>query len=201
MSSITEICNLALSHLGVGTPISNIQTEKTEEAQACGLNYEFALGFMLRTYHWPFFSKTINLALVEEDPTIEWGYSYRVPNDCARLVRLISGQTFDTPETRIKYVISHDDSGLLIYTNQPNAQAEYVINDPDPRFFPFDFTLALSYKLATLIAPRVTGGDVFKITERCNTLFDRHVSRALATSQNESNPYTNDESGFERCRR
>jgi hypothetical protein len=166
MSSKVEISNLALSHVGVGKHISNIETEKTEEATTCKLMYPVALGYLLENYRWPKFVQTPTLALVSENPTSEWAFAYRRPNDAARILRLVSGYKVDTPETRILFTEANDDAGTLIYTDQPEAQAEIVIKDPDPRFFSSSFAMALSYKLAILIAPRLAGGDVFQISER-----------------------------------
>lgn len=200
MSSKTEICNLALSHVGVGNQISNLENEKSEEANTLKLMYPFALGYLLRNYRFPYFTKTVTLALVEEDPTSEWAYSYRMPNESARVLRIISGFKIDTPETRVQFTISSDESGYLIYTAQQEAQAEIVVNDPDPKFFPDDFTLALSYKLGMLICPRLSGGDVFKISERLSGFFDMYLRRALATAQNEEQLPQNETSGLEAAR-
>lgn len=200
MASVVEICNIALSHVGVGNLISNLETEKSEEATTCKLMYSIALGFMLRNYRWPYFTKTVTLALVSQNPTMEWAYAYRVPNDAARVLRLISGYKIDTQETRVKYTQAQDSSGYLIYTDQPQAQADIIVNNPDPNFFPDDFTLALSYKLAMLICPRLSGGDVFKITERLGAYFDLYLRRALATSQNEEELPINQMSSFEAVR-
>lgn len=200
MASKVEICNLALSHVGAGKQISNLETEKTEEASTLRLMYPFALGFLLRNYRWPYFTKVVTLALVEEDPTEEWAYSYRMPNSAARVLRIISGFKVDTPDTRVLFTQSSDDSGYLIFTDQEEAQAEIIDADPDPRFFPDDFTLALSYKLGMLICPRISGGDVFKITERLGNYFDLYLRRALATSQNEEQLPVSEMSSFERVR-
>ncbi len=200
MSSEAEICNLALSHVGVGNQIANLDTEKSEEAITCKLMYPFALGYMLRNYRWPYFTKTVTLALVNSNPNIEWMYAYRVPNESARILRILSGYKIDTPETRVKYTQAQDDIGYLILTDQPQAQADIVVNNPDPKFFPDDFTLALSYKLAMLICPRLSGGDVFKITERVTGLFDLYLRRALATTQNEEELPANEISSLQAAR-
>jgi len=54
MSSKTEISNMALSHLGVGYEIQNIETEQSQEATACRRYYDIALQTTLTDYPWPF---------------------------------------------------------------------------------------------------------------------------------------------------
>ena len=200
MPSKTEIVNLGISHIGVGNLISNIDTEKSEEAAAAKLAFNYALGELLRSHRFPYFTKYPYLALVEESPNLEWAYSYRIPNESAQVIRLVSGMKVDTPDTRVKYTQAIDDEGLLILTDQRDAQAEIIINNPDPRFYPYDFSMCLSYRIGQLLCPRLAGADVFKITERLGMSFDKYLSRAIATGQNEEERATNDISGFQAAR-
>ena len=72
MASKTEIANLALSHLGVGKEIGNLDTEKTEEAVAMRRFYESARDATLRDFPWPFATRMVALALVASPPTQWW---------------------------------------------------------------------------------------------------------------------------------
>ena len=47
MASSTEIANLALSHLGNGTEIADLETERSSEASACRRFYDVALAQVL----------------------------------------------------------------------------------------------------------------------------------------------------------
>jgi hypothetical protein len=197
----TEICNLALSHAGVGKLISNVTTERSEEASVLKLMYPVSLGFLLRTYRFPYLEKTAALALVEEDPNDEWGFSYQYPNGAERIIRILSGFVADSSETKVNFTQGYTSTGRVIYTNQEEAQAQYVVSNPDPKYFPSDFKMAFSYHLASLVTPRLSGGDVMKITERLDSFFQFYISRCMAVAQNEETLPKVTESGFEGARR
>ncbi|HEY2851133.1 MAG TPA: hypothetical protein VGI97_14740 [Gemmatimonadaceae bacterium] len=129
------ICNMALTHLAVGKRIASL-TEKSAEARACSNFYDQTKDEVLRDFAWPFATKTVTLALVEQQPTFEWGYAYRVPIDCLAARRILNGNIsvapfpnsfsaagpYATPaarimtaQTRIPYRLMADDSGELIY--------------------------------------------------------------------------------------
>lgn len=188
MSSDTEISNMALSHLGVGYEIQNLETEQSQEAAACRRYFEIALKTTLTDSTWPFANATASLALVEEEPNTEWGYSYRYPVDCLHATRILSGYRNDTHDSKIPYKISKDSAGKLIFSDIENAVLEYVSYVEDPQFYPADFTLALSYKLAFLIAPRVTAGDPFGVREQIARLYEAAISNAKRNAANEERP-------------
>lgn len=185
MASETEICNMALSHLGVGKEIANLDTEASQEASACRRFYDLARDATLRGFNWPFANVTTTLALVETDPNDEWAYSYRYPSDCLKLIKLLSGTRNDTRASRVPYKIAQDNSGKIILTDIEDAQVEYLLLEDDPSMYPSDFLIALSYRLAAFIAPRVTGGDPFKLGDRAMQMFDLEMSTARATAINE----------------
>jgi len=200
MNTPTSISNLAISHIGQGKSVSNIDTEKSVEANACKIYYPLALDFMLRTYRIPAFIRNVSLAMVSTNPSMDWRYAFRLPNDCARVWRINSGYKVDTEETKIPFTMSSDDSGMLLLADIETASIEYSINNPNPRFFTSDFVMALSYKLAEMIAPLLTSGDVFKITERMERRFATYSSRLMATTQNEGVSPEIKTSGFARSR-
>jgi len=234
MSSETEICNMALSHIGVGKEIANLDTERSQEASACRRYYENLRDKVLRDFRWPFATKFVELALIEETPTIEWRFSYRYPTDCVKMIRILSGgnpsvastnvnlifrsspnsitaltskniiqqDNFtslnftrnDTRQSRVPYRILKDDSGLILYTDMINAQAEYIERVTDPSFYPPDFELAFSYLLAAHIAPRLTGGDPFKMRGEALQLYLNIINKAKVHALNEQQDDINPDS-------
>ncbi|MCK5236261.1 MAG: hypothetical protein KAR06_04670, partial [Deltaproteobacteria bacterium] len=60
-----------------------------------------------------------------------------------------------------------------------------TVNTDDPQFYPEDFTLAFSYYLAHLMAPRLTGGDQFKRGDKALELYQFEISRAVSRGANE----------------
>ena len=183
-----SISNLAISHLGVTKQIANLETEKSEESRACRRFFTTARDKCLRDFSWPFASKIAALALIEEDPNDEWAYSYRYPSDCLEFKRILSGTRQDTRQSRVPYKISQDDAGLLIFSDQEDAEAEYTMRTDQPELYPPDFTVALSFLLAHYIAPSLTNGDPFKMGERALKMYLYEISRAQANAGNEEQP-------------
>jgi hypothetical protein len=200
MASSTEICNMALSHLGVGKEINNLTTESSEEAGACRRFYDMAQDRVLRAANWPFATKIIALNLIEEDPNDEWEYSYRYPNDCIFFRKILSGTRNETRQSRVPYRVAYDSTGRIIFTDTENAEAEYTLRVTDPDKYPPDFTMAFSLLLAHLIAPRLTAGDPFKMGERAFKLYQMEIDTAKANSFNEEQPEQEPSSELERAR-
>jgi hypothetical protein len=192
MSSRTEISNLALSNIGVGKPIANIDTEQSEAAEACRRWFEFSKEAVLEDLDWSFATEYAVLNLIEEQPTIgsftEWQYSYRYPVGAVSIRRILSGTRNDTSETRIPFHIMKDSAGKLVRTDQQNAVVEYTDNVADPSFFSPSFNISLSFQLAYYISPRLTKGDPFKLQPRMLELYDLELKRAKKHNINEQVP-------------
>lgn len=195
MASITDICNMAISHLGISKDIANVTTEQSAEAKACRRFYDIAREAVLKDYNWPFATKVAVLNLVESNPNDEWTYSYRYPSDCLYARRILSGFRDDTELTRIPYKITQDDTGILIYTDRQDAELEYTLNTDNYDIFSADFKLALSYRLAHYIAARLTAGDPYSLGDKCLQKYVLEIQKASANAFNEdksSLPLTTD---------
>ena len=76
MLNNTDVCNMALAHLGKGR-IANID-EQTEQARQCKLFYETTKKQLLREYTWGFAKRIMKLAeLTDESPYWEYLYAQR----------------------------------------------------------------------------------------------------------------------------
>lgn len=199
-ASITDICNMALGHLGSSLEIANYETENSQEARACRRYFEPARDTTLKKFPWPFATQFYTLGLVEEDPTTEWAFSYRYPSDTLQFRRLLSGTRNDTRQSRVPYRVVKDSAGLLIYTDCEDAVGEYTVRVSNASFYPVDFTLALSYLLASMIAPQITSGDQFKLGEKALKMWDFEINQARADAWNEQQDEEVPESEFVRAR-
>jgi len=201
-SSETEIANLALRHLGISKEIANLETEQSNEATAMRRFYDEARDNVLNAFKWPFATRCQALALIEEDPTTEWAFSYRYPVNCVRFLRILSGIRNDSRQTRTPYRIVNDTTGqgLLIYTDMEDAVGEFVYREDNPAQYPADFTMSLSYLLAHYASPSLTKGDQFSLGRRALQLFEIEVSKAEARAANEEQAEEDPESEFIRER-
>jgi hypothetical protein len=114
--------------------------------------------------------------------------------------RILSGIRNDNRQSRVPFRIVRDVSGRLIYTDAEDAVIEYTRDETNPELFTPDFTLALSYFLAVQIAPRLTAGDPFKLSEKVLNFYLAHLSRAKAIARNEEQMEQEPESEFTRGR-
>lgn len=198
-SSETEIANMALRHLGQSDEIASL-TENSPAATTCNRFYDVARDELLRSFRWPFATRFVALALVEEDPTDEWGYSYRYPVDCWMVRRIIGDSRNPAKAHREKYWVGADSAGKLIYSDAEDAEIEYTYKETDVSKFDPDFTLALSYKIAALAAPSITGGDPFKLKELVLQMHTFALRSAQANALNEQELDEEQDSEFIRDR-
>lgn len=185
MASKTEIANMAISHLGIGKEIANLDTEKSQEARACRRYYEDAKNVTLADMDWTFATSFATLSLVEEDPTCEWKYSYQYPVDCLNVRRLLSGSRQDSQESRVPYRIVVKNGSRKIYTDRKSAEIEYTSDIDDASFFTSEFVIALSFRLAAFICARLTAGDPFKIKGEMIQQYQAEIGMAKKKNMNE----------------
>jgi hypothetical protein len=179
------MANLAISHLGQGKEIANIDTEKSSEAATMRRYQPVVIEMFLKNFPYSFCNVTETLNLVESDPNDEWGYSYRFPTDCLKPIRILSGLRNDTRQSRVPYKIGKDDQGELIYTDTESAQLEYIQFVDDPSKYPIDVFLAMSYLLAGMAAPRICGEDPFKMGDKAMKMYQYFKGQADAADVND----------------
>lgn len=199
-ASDAEICNLALSHIGSGHEIATLSTEKSQEASACRRFFDTSLDLLLREFPWPFCTKIVALALVQEDPNTEWKYEYTYPTDAVVLHRVLGFGRHDNRQTRIPYRVRRGSASKVIWADQEDACLEYSFREKDFARYPADFTMALSLLLAFYIAPRISKGDPFQMRERITAMYFQAVSSAKASALNEEQPDEDRTSEYERYR-
>lgn len=187
---------MALAHLGQCKPIADLKTDRSKEAQAVNIFFETALRSTLRDFAWPFAIKTVNLALIATKPTAYWGYSYQKPSDCVRVLNTPSGVRNQSRATRANLKVI----GSTIYSDTQNAQLEYVFYNEQIETYPDDFVLAFAWRLASYIAPMVTGGDPFGRQAACLKMYVMELTNAQANGANEDQPDEEPASSFESAR-
>ena len=205
MASSTEISNLAISHLGVGKEISDLNTEKSEEARVCRRFYNIARDQTLRDHSWPFARREVSLSLIESFTSIdsEWDYLYRYPADAIKLLRIVPqnvGNRNPSRQARIPYKIAGDSSARTLYCDEEGAKVEYIQRVTDEGFYPSDFEMAFSFRLSMLIAPRLTSGDPFGLITKVRDLYMDEIQMAKVNSMNEEQVDENPESELVRAR-
>lgn len=195
--SKTHIANMALRHVGVSITIANIDatSERSAAARAVRDFYDQARDELLRDFDWPFarrVSALAGLALVEEDPTTEWQYAYRLPADTLAVRRVLNGSGIrtETITGRTPWSLGGDDTGPILYTDYASTSSDalrivYTVRVTDVTRYSPDFAQSLALLLAGYIAPSITEGDELKLGERALAKYTWRVEGAKVNAANE----------------
>jgi hypothetical protein len=205
----TNISNIAIARLGINKQIANLTTERSAEANACRQFYAITVTQTLEDYWWTFATKFATLPLVQRCPTREWRFAYGYPADCLKVRRILSYRRTDTRESRVPFkVVSNpnDPSSNLIYTdwgvncgqsfgsgpspsNLPGpwfaAEIEYTFQNPNSSSYTVDFIMSAALRLASNIAPIITAGDPFNLTQKMMGLYQMELAKAQDNSAQE----------------
>ena len=158
--NITDICNLALNHIG-REHIASLD-EDTEAARTCKMHYDLQRKVLLRAYTWSFAKKYIKLSEIDTK-TPGWRHTYAYPNDCVMARKIYNeDHTWLLLEKNfpgnLDQVLLNDNTKALV-CNYKYAYLEYTYDVKDADLFQADFAQALSYYLAGAIAVPLTGSE------------------------------------------
>lgn len=149
MTSVVQICNMALSRLGQRR--INAIDEDTNEARACNLHYVELRDREIEAFDWHHTITRKVLAAVPNDRTEEWDYAYQRPSLMASFIGVLDPDigTLDPP---FPYLIE----GSTIYTNVEKAVGVYAGTSSDPGAWTALFRGALAWCLAREICMSLT---------------------------------------------
>jgi hypothetical protein len=202
MSSVVDICNMALSRIGNSQRI-NALDEASIQAEQCSLFYEPSRDFVLTDYPWPFATAYVALAEVASNPNPNFPYSYAMPTDCIK-ARCIVNSIFpegywpdcidrpNIPATPFKVI--NGSSGRLISTIVTPATLEYTLKVTSPELFDAIFISALAWKLGAQIAPAISKDA--STAQKCEAAYRAEIAQAAAGALNESSSNYTRESVF-----
>jgi hypothetical protein len=160
MTTVTDICNAAISHCGTRSKISSI-SEGSPEANACLTHFAMVRDTTLRSHDWNFARLTQPLAQLLNPPQ-RWAYKYALPTDCIRLRRLNDVPLLALPETFCELAADKDSTGAYIgvlLTNAAPVSGIYTAQVMDPLRWDQGFTDAVTYGLASRICFELTGKE------------------------------------------
>ncbi|WP_286919768.1 hypothetical protein [Pseudomonas sp. UBA6753] len=205
MSSVIDICNMAIFRIGNGTRIDDLE-ETSQPARICKQFYESSRDFVLRAdCDWGFATAFAQLAEVADNPNPDFQYAYAVPNDCMRVRRIVNpgwpqgaipvGYECYMPELpRIPFRVVNGSSQRLISTSVSPATLEYTLKVTSPELFDPIFVSALAWYLAGEIAGPLAQDA--GIASACYAQYKATVLEAAATALNEGTTQYQRESTF-----
>lgn len=199
MSSVIEICNVALSRLGNSRTINSL-TEQSKEAGVCSLHYEPARDAVLSDFDWNFARKRVALADTGTNPP-DWQFAYAYPTDCVRIISImVPGMRNPPARCRVQYEVGSDNAGTgkLIYTDQDDAWLMYTGLVTDPNMYDAIFRDALAWRMAAEMAMSLTSAP--QMGQNAMTMYAQIVRSAGSHSMNESQEPQEPQSEFTAAR-
>lgn len=161
----TQICNLALSRIGIDQGIANLDTEQSKAARLCRSLYPQLLDELLEDYGWTFASQAVKLATPVGDPPIGWGYQYSVPSDCLSPIRVcdysgarsfnrwsLEGSALAYPEVPFRLMQSASAGHRVLVTDLPEAYLIYTARIENTAEMSALFVSLLAWRLAVELA-------------------------------------------------
>ena len=168
-----KIYNIALKNLRVSV---NIQNSAQTDKNTAILNefYDSAREHVLKDYDWNFANSYRELALtgyIPQNPKFLYEYDY--PNDCLFAREIIS---YINDEIVAFEVAANAKGQKVINMNLIPAILRYTRNVDNEAYFTTEFVTALSWYLAFLAAPSVTGSR--SIQNDCLNIYTSMLAKA-----------------------
>jgi hypothetical protein len=190
MSSVIEICNMALGKAGITDTITNLDTEQSVEALWCKVNYPIARDSVLRDFPWRFATKTISLGALDEKR--QDGKSvFLYPSDCLNIINVSNG---GTQNFEIEIIGINDDMRKVIITDSEQAEVKYIARVTDPNLFDPLFVVALAWYIASDLALSVGGNKEGRSQLAMQQYeFTKAKAQRASIAESRGNPYTSNE--------
>jgi hypothetical protein len=163
LSSNVEICNVALSRIGIDQYIEDLNDPKPS-AVSCNLHLPLCRRAMLADFFWPFAATVRQLAIVDSVEVPGWAFVYRYPVDCLQAheitneggSRIFFWEQYDyDPMIRVPFKVLSDPDTVgaqIIATDMDEAWLWYTKDVNDPNQLTPLFRDALSWRIASEIA-------------------------------------------------
>lgn len=149
ISSVTDICNIALGHLGEAR-ITSLE-EDSVAARACSLHYAAARDEVLRSHRWNFAAKRAVLSRLAAAPAFGWQWQYELPVDCLRVLEVNDSEVGDVISD--EYLVE----GRALLTNAGEVRLVYLRRIENVALFDVLFVKALALRLAMELSETIRG--------------------------------------------
>lgn len=206
MASVSDICNMALSHVGSDTTITSIAPpDGSVEAGHCARFYPIVRREALESHSWTW-NKTRATLSETTNPSDIWTYAYALPSDCLKPLRVLRRALVVDMLTYLGYstsgpVVTADElqqwtergsalfevEGQVLLTHEPEAVLLYARDVTDTTKFSTHFTVYMSYLLAAYLAgPIIKGEPGASASARLRGAADTMQERSAVLNANSS---------------
>lgn len=184
MSSVVDICNLALANIGCTEFITSIESTDgmSKEAMLCARFWPIVRDSLLRDAAPSFARKRSGLADTGETSD-QWGYIYSYPSDCLRALYIESGTRKPTKGQKVEFEKGVSGSGNVIFTDMEDAELVYVCRVEDTELWDVSFTEAASWYLAARLSMPMSVSPA--LSQSVADMARRSLDLAVANDLNE----------------
>lgn len=189
MYNKTDIFNLALSALYLQKKIADSETDTSNETKTLQTHWKAAYWGGLAEMDLDHTAVTAPLALLVEEPNSLWKYAYTYPADCVFIRRIINTKTTDDLETKVDRKVGIHEGDKVIFTNEYDAELEYISSDVLPQDLSVEAAMYIAYKLAMLAMPLIVGKDSKEVASALQVLKAQSFADAVAKDSKETNIY------------
>lgn len=141
--SKTDICNGALSLIGQ-SPITDLDTDTSEEADQCRIWYERTRNKLLEFHPWRFAEHAVALTADVTAINPLYAYSYQLPDDFVRFT-----------SSDIEYLPWRREGNKLV-TDESTVTLTYIRDLDNVGLYPAIFITALEFALAAMLCYALT---------------------------------------------
>lgn len=200
MASVSDIVNLAFSHLGEKANVVSISPpDATVKAQDAAKFYPIARDFLLEKHPWRFARKRIALSELDlgDAQPASWAFAYAFPSSCIKVNKVLMPAATDDSDSQDFDVETKSDGTVVIYTNVEQAVAVYTALVTDTSKFTPMFVAALARLLASYLAGPTLKGETGRSVALTHMKLFLEVDLPAATGSDsnarQSHPYTSRE--------
>lgn len=171
----TELCNVALGHIGQAR-IADIG-ERSPAAEHCRRMFEHVRRLCLRDHDWNFAVRRAALTALETAPPFGFSAAYQLPADCLRVLA-INGQPAGVRGTQWEV------EGRTVLINADVAHLRYIADADDVTQWDSIFASYFGYRLAAAVAPS------FRIDPQAGLQLEQMAAAVRASAQEADNVET-----------
>lgn len=181
----TDICNMALGHIGKGT-ITGTDQLNSPEAKWCGEYYPNVRRTMLQEFDWSFARQVQELPLHAEDSANgNYPYQYIMPPKSVSIHRVASSRGGDREVNyELGLYVSPDGAELpVLWSDFLNPWITYTRDINSNSLMSPEFVKAFTYQLAMEIAPALS------LDKKVQSLTQLYSGWLEVAKQNDANQF------------
>jgi hypothetical protein len=195
MMYLTDVANLALGRLGVGSTINDLANEYSTAAKILKRHLRVSLNSVLEQHTWNFATRSAVLNKQFDDPENGYAFSYYSPADCLAVRQIASDGNFIRnlelyPEQKLPFEERHIGMQILLYTNVRNAHILYTAAMDENSVFPTHFAKSWSAQWAVDIAPSLITNNYPKVRDTLDSDAYNDLAKGIADDLIRTPQYT-----------